>query len=112
MRIIFSDFPYFQSINTFELRGTVNLKLIRDYLQKLYPTALLCYCNLKLFRRKYEELKEYNDNPERMIYSLYGNNEIYVVYMKNNKCYCNYTKYQLINIIQNYQNEGNIYKKE
>ena len=112
MRIIFSDFPYFQSINTFELRGTVNLKLIRDYLQKLYPTALLCYCNLKLFRRKYEELKEYNDNPERMIYSLYGNNEIYVVYMKNNKCYCNYTKYQLINIIQNSQNEGNIYYKE
>ena len=100
----------FQQKQKFEIRSlVVNLKMIRDYLQKNEPYSYFCYCKLKLYNG-YQLLNEYNDNPEKPLSKYY--NDLYVVYIKNNKCYCDYTKYQLINMIQNSQNEDNINKKQ
>ena len=109
MRFIFSG-SNFLSQQKFEIRSPVNMKMIRDYLQKKDPYSYFCYCKLKLCQGRYQLLHEYNDNPEKSISTYY--NDLYVVYMKNNKCYCDYTKYQLINMIQNSQNEDNINKKQ
>ena len=98
MRFIFLD-SNFQPKQKFEIRSPVNLKMIRDYLQNNEQYSDFCYCKLKLGKGRYQLLKVYNDNPEKSISTYY--NDLYVVYMKNNKCYCDYTKYQLINIIQN-----------
>ncbi len=109
MRLIFMD-SNFQQKQKFEIRSlVVNLKMIRDYLQKNEPYSYFCYCKLKLYNG-YQLLNEYNDNPEKPLSKYY--NDLYVVYIKNNKCYCDYTKYQLINMIQNSQNEDNINKKQ
>ncbi len=103
MKIIFSNSD-FQSLKKFEMKGRVNLKRIRDYIQKLYPKYNFCYCILKLYSSEYELLNEYNEDPEEPI--LTGYNNIYVVYMKDNVCYCDYNKYQLINIIQYSKNQS------
>ena len=63
MKIIFSN-EDFQILKKFEMKGRVNLKRIRDYIQKLYPKYDFCYCILKLYSNENELLDEYNDEPE------------------------------------------------
>ena len=105
----------FKKFSEFNISSNICLKDIFDTISK---QRSICPCKLKLYNSNKEFLSEFHENPEKII-SQFSN--LIVSYNDENKCYCNYSNFQLINIlnskIEEYENkikelETNIGKKE
>ena len=72
------------------------------------PKACLCKMKLLEEREGNHIFSEYNNAPDSIINTRKGDKNFILYIQENNKCYCNSSKYKLINIIQD--NEQNIKK--
>ncbi len=93
----------FKKFSEFNISSKICLKDIFDTISK---QRCICTCKLKLYNSNKEFLSEFHENPEKII-SQFSN--LIVSYNDENKCYCNYSNFQLINIlnskIEEYENK-------
>ena len=83
----------FKKFSEFNISSNICLKDIFDTISK---QRSICTCKLKLYNSNKEFLSEFHENPEKII-SQFSN--LIVSYNDENKCYCNYSNFQLINIL-------------
>ena len=114
MSLIFvtGEYPKFRKISTYSLGNlTSSILDILDFLNSQYKLNA-CTCKMKLYEKKngyYSTSNEYNgyilsyryNNDPNLKIEFYNDNAIFLIaFEKNNFCYCNYSKFELINRIQ------------
>ena len=84
-----------------------NLLQVIKFMKKDFdPKACLCKMKLLEEREGNHIFSEYNNAPDSIINTRKGDKNFILNIQENNKCYCDSSKYKLINIIQD--NEQNI----
>ena len=109
----------FKTIKTFSIHNNSSsfLNIFYDIINN-YTNINSCLCKTKLyeeyyegFQKKYKFLDNYNNNPELIINESDKKNFILNI-EETNKCYCQSSKYELINLIQKLEKLNNEYLAE
>ena len=75
-------------------------KLVKKIMENYKLKTCLCKMKLCIEKERKFIFSDYNNNPDSAIYEVEGTKNYALFFKENYKCYCKFSKYQLINKIQ------------